>query len=366
MSVFTPRTASHLAQPMFLGECVDVARYEQVKYPWIDKMTDTQLSFFWRPEEIDLSKDRIDFNQRLTPNEQHIFTSNLKYQTLLDSVQGRGPNLAFLPIVSIPELETWIETWAFSETIHSRSYTHILRNIYNNPTEVLDSIVMTPEILTRAAAVTEEYDKLIAINARYQLAVNTSPAPVQHMEAIYRTLASVNILEGVRFYVSFACSFAFNERALMEGNSKTITLIARDESLHLAATQRMLQAILDGSEGSEWQRVAVSQQYYLDKLFDEAVEQEKIWATYLFKDGSMLGLNTSILHQYIEYIANVRYKALGFSVRYATTKNPLPWTNSYFNRSNVQVAPQETEISSYLTGAINTDTTKLNLSTFSL
>jgi ribonucleoside-diphosphate reductase beta chain len=184
MSVFKPTTISHLQQPLFLGEGVDVARYDIMKYPWIDKFTERQLSFFWRPEEIDLTKDKYDF-ARLTEAEQHMFTSNLKYQILLDSVQGRSPNLAFLPIASLPELETWLETWAFSETIHSRSYTHIIRNIYANPSQVLDEITSINEILQRAASVGAEYDRLIELN--HTPIVDQT----EHMTQIYRTLFSV-------------------------------------------------------------------------------------------------------------------------------------------------------------------------------
>jgi ribonucleoside-diphosphate reductase beta chain len=355
---------------MFLGEGVDVARYDTVKYPWIDKLTERQLGFFWVPQEIDLSKDAIDFKERMTDNERHVFTSNLKYQTLLDSVQGRAPTLAFGAICSLPELETWLQTWAFSETIHSRSYTHILRNVYPNPTEVLDSITMTPEILDRADAVTRDYDKLIRLNAqREYLGYSTlivGQTEEAHRKQIFKTLASVNVLEAVRFYVSFACSFGFAERALMEGNAKIIKLIARDEALHLSGTQLMLQALMYGDEGAVWQQTAAECIDDLFKLFDDAVEQEKNWANYLFKDGSVLGLNPEILGSYIEYIANVRIKALGFDHRYPTTKDPLPWMRSYLISDNVQVAPQESEITSYVSGAIDMNISDDALSGFSL
>lgn len=357
MSIFKPTSKPHLVQPMFLGEPVDVARYDEVKYPWIDKLTDRQLSFFWRPEEIDLSKDAIDFRERLDDNERHVFVSNLKYQTLLDSVQGRAPTAAFGSITSLPELETWIVAWAFSETIHSRSYTHIMRNVFVNPTEILDSITLTPEILERAATVTSEYDRLIHLNNSmglmgHSLLLKTYSLH-EHRKQVFKTLVSVNILEAIRFYVSFACAWSFNERGLMEGNSKIITLIARDEALHLSGTQLMLQAIMQGGEGVDWQ-LSVSDCYDdLRRMFAEAVEQEKMWAHYLFKDGSIIGLNAAILSQYIEYIADVRLKALGFAPVYGIKRNPLPWTNAYINRDAVQVAPQEVELSSYLTGALD-------------
>lgn len=368
MAVFNPNVGSHLVQPMFLGDEVSTARYELVKHPWIDKLTDKQLAFFWRPEEVDLGKDRIDFS-KLSEAEQFMFIANLKYQTLLDSVQGRGVNLALLPIVSLPELETFIETWGFSETIHSRSYTHIIRNVFNNPTEILDTITITPEIIERAASVTVEYDKLIQLNSKYVLNNNTHSSDKErkeHMSQIYRTLASINILEAIRFYVSFACSWSFNERKLMEGNAKIIKFIARDEANHMAASQLILKEIMSGNEGSDWKHIAELNKEYVLDMFDQAVMQEKDWANYLFSQGSIIGLNAKILSQFIEYIANVRLRALGFTQRYDTKTNPLPWVNSYLSSDTVQVAPQEVELSSYLTGAVDTSLNMSALSDFKL
>jgi ribonucleoside-diphosphate reductase beta chain len=373
MSVFKKTKISHLEQPMFLGESVDVARYDLMRLPWIDKLTEKQLSFFWRPEEVDLSKDRIDF-KNLTEAEKFMFISNIKYQTLLDSVQGRAPTEAFGNISSLPELETWVETWAFSETIHSRSYTHIIRNVFDKPSEILDEITLTPEILERADAVTKHYDDLIEYTAYFNLlgegthAVNGKTVVINKHELrkkLCLTLASVNILEGVRFYVSFACSWSFAERALMEGNAKVIKLIARDEALHLSGTQLMLQHLASGKDGPEWQDAYEEVLPDILALFDSAVQQEKEWAEYLFSKGSVIGLNPAILHKYVEYIANVRLKAIGLEVRYTTTANPLPWTNSYIQSDNVQVSPQETEITSYLTGAIDSNITE-DLSELSL
>jgi ribonucleoside-diphosphate reductase beta chain len=365
MSIFKPTTISHLEQPMFLGESVDVARYESLRLPWIDKLTEKQLSFFWRPEEVDLAKDRIDF-KKLSEAEQFMFISNLKYQTLLDSVQGRAPTEAFGGITSLPELETWIETWAFSETIHSRSYTHIIRNVFENPSDILDEITLTPEILERAESVTSHYDDLIAYKNYYNMlgegehTINMKAVNVDIHELrkkICLTLASVNILEGVRFYVSFACSWSFNERALMEGNSKVIKLIARDESLHLSGTQLMLQHLASGVDGIEWKNAYAEVLPQIEELFDQAVQQEKEWAEYLFSKGSVIGLNANILGKYVEYIANVRLKAIGMERRYDTANNPLPWTVSYIQSDNVQLAAQETEITSYLSGAVDSNIT---------
>ncbi|OUR67274.1 ribonucleotide-diphosphate reductase subunit beta, partial [Marinomonas sp. 42_23_T18] len=256
-STFNRKRFDSMKEPMFFGENVNVARYDQQKHPIFEKLIEKQLSFFWRPEEVDLSSDRKDF-QRLEEHEKHIFLSNLKYQTLLDSVQGRSPNVALLPIVSIPELETWIETWSFSETIHSRSYTHIIRNIVNDPSVVFDDITVNTEITKRAESVSKWYDDLILLVGLYNtLGMGTHHVPGKGdvkvtmrtlKKALYLTMVSVNVLEAIRFYVSFACSFAFAERTLMEGNAKIIKLIARDEALHLTGTQHILNLMASGKD----------------------------------------------------------------------------------------------------------------------
>ena len=358
-STFNRKQFDSMKEPMFFGENVNVARYDQQKHPIFEKLIEKQLSFFWRPEEVDLSGDRKDF-QRLEEHEQHIFLSNLKYQTLLDSVQGRSPNVALLPIVSLPELETWIETWSFSETIHSRSYTHIIRNIVNDPTKIFDDITVNEEITKRADSVSVYYDRLIEMVSLYNtLGLGTHHIPGKGnveismptlKKALYITVASVNVLEAIRFYVSFACSFAFAERTLMEGNAKIIKLIARDEALHLTGTQHILNLMASGKDDPEMATIAAECQEEVRNIFIEAAEQEKEWATYLFKDGSMIGLNPQILGQYVEYITNVRMQAVGLETYFATKHNPIPWINAWLVSDNVQVAPQEAEISSYLVG----------------
>lgn len=358
-STFNRKQFDSMKEPMFFGENVNVARYDQQKHPIFEKLIEKQLSFFWRPEEVDLSGDRKDF-QRLEEHEQHIFLSNLKYQTLLDSVQGRSPNVALLPIVSLPELETWIETWSFSETIHSRSYTHIIRNIVNDPTKIFDDITVNEEITKRADSVSVYYDRLIEMVSLYNtLGLGTHHIPGKGnveismptlKKALYITVASVNVLEAIRFYVSFACSFAFAERTLMEGNAKIIKLIARDEALHLTGTQHILNLMASGKDDPEMATIAAECQEEVRNIFIEAAEQEKEWATYLFKDGSMIGLNAQILGQYVEYITNVRMQAVGLETYFATKHNPIPWINAWLVSDNVQVAPQEAEISSYLVG----------------
>jgi len=362
------------SQPMFFGENVNVSRYDTQKYKIFEQLIEKQLSFFWRPEEVDLSNDRKDFAE-LPAHEKHIFLSNLKYQTLLDSIQGRSPNVALLPIVSLPELETWIETWSFSETIHSRSYTHIIRNVISEPSEVFNDIVNNEYITKRAESVTKYYDDLIEGVTYYQNLgegqheINGETVNISLRELkkkLYLTVASVNVLEAIRFYVSFACSFAFAERAKMEGNAKIIKLIARDEALHLTGTQHMLQIWALGKDDAEMGEIAKECKDEVIQIFKEAAEQEKEWAAYLFKDGSMIGLNQDILSQYVEYITNQRLTAIGLDAIFATKQNPLPWINAWLVSDNVQVAPQEAEISSYLVGAIDSEVDLDDFSDFEL
>lgn len=362
-TTFSRHHNDQLKEPMFFGQTVNVSRYDQQKYPIFEKLIEKQLSFFWRPEEVDVSKDRLDF-QALPEHEKHIFLSNLKYQTLLDSVQGRSPNVALLPIVSLPELETWIETWAFSETIHSRSYTHIIRNVTQSPEVIFDDIVNNEKINERADAVTQYYDDLIHLTSLYNMygegthQINGETVEVNLYELkkrLYLAMMSVNILEAIRFYVSFACSFAFAERELMEGNAKIIKLIARDEALHLSGTQHMLNIMQEGKDDAQMAQVAADCKEQAIAMFVEAAEQEKEWAEYLFKDGSMIGLNKDILCQYVEYITNIRMTAVGLPAQFESQSNPIPWINAWLVSDNVQVAPQEAEISSYLVGQIDAE-----------
>ncbi|CAL4320695.1 class Ia ribonucleoside-diphosphate reductase subunit beta [Buchnera aphidicola] len=373
-TTFSKEKNNQLIEPMFFGQSVNIARYDQQKYNIFEKLIEKQLSFFWRPEEIDLSKDRIDF-QNLPSNEKHIFISNLKYQTLLDSIQGRSPNIAFLPIVSIPELETWIETWSFSETIHSRSYTHIIRNIINQPSIIFDDIISNKNINARAQDISFYYDELIKITSYWHLLgvgkhkINEKKIKIKLnllKKRLYLCLISVNVLEAIRFYVSFACSFAFAEREIMEGNAKIIRLIARDEALHLTGTQHILNILSNKKNNEDMKDIVLECKDEAIKIFMSAAEQEKKWAEYLFQDGSMLGLNKDILCQYIEYITNIRMNAIGFNMLFEKTSNPIPWINSWLNSDYIQVAPQETEISSYLVGQIESEVSNQEFRKFKL
>ena len=365
MSVFDSNNkADHTKAKAFLDPSggVTIQRYDMLKYKQFDKLTDKQLGFFWRPEEVDVLKDANDF-KLLTENERHIFTSNLKRQIILDSVQGRAPVEAFGPLVSIPELEAWVQTWTFSETIHSRSYTHIIRNVYANPSQVFDEMMNIGEITDCADAISTNYDELIDLSLKYQLlgegkhTVNGKKVEVdlyQLKKALYKTLMSVNILEGVRFYVSFACSWAFAELKKMEGNAKIIKLIARDENLHLASTQSLLKIL--PKDDKDYIKIAKETEEECIQMFVDAVEQEKAWAEYLFKDGSMIGLNAQLLNDYIEWICCKRMIAVNLKCPYAVSQaNPLPWTQKWIAGADVQVAPQETEITSYVQGGVKQD-----------
>jgi ribonucleoside-diphosphate reductase beta chain len=376
MTVFNTEQVNTKKQPMFFGKPLGVQRYDSYKYPVFDKLTTQQLGYFWRPEEVSLQKDRGDYHT-LRPEQKHIYTSNLKYQIMLDSIQGRGPGMAFIPYCSLPELEACMEVWGFMEMIHSRSYTYIIKNVYSDPSEVFDKIVTDQRILERASSVTEAYDDFISNAHSYDNSTMWELATEGHIAGkidryelkrkLYRAVANVNILEGIRFYVSFACSFAFGELKLMEGSAKIISLIARDENQHLAITQNILNKWAAGDD-PEMKRIMKEEEEWTYKAFDRAVNEEKRWADYLFKDGSMIGLNDKLLQQYVEWIANRRLKAINLKPQYdiAAKNNPLPWTQHWISSKGLQVAPQETEVESYVVGGIKQDVKKDTFSGFQL
>ena len=365
MTVFNTQPVDTKKQPMFFGNPLGVQRYDGFKYPIFDKLTQQQLGYFWRPEEVSLQKDRADYHT-LRAEQKHIFTSNLKYQILLDSVQGRGPGMAFAPYCSLPELEACMKVWEFMEMIHSRSYTYIIKNVYSDPTEVFDSILNNEKILERAASVTGAYDDFINSAQGYgnsnlwihamEGAGSAREERLELKRKLYRAIANVNILEGIRFYVSFACSFAFGELKLMEGSAKIISLIARDESQHLVLTQNILNKWAAGDDPVMLSIIKEERENVI-QMYKECVEEEKRWAEYLFKDGSMIGLNAKLLGQYVEWVANRRMKAVGIDPIYdiAAKNNPLPWTEYWLNSKGQQNAPQETEIESYVVGGIKQD-----------
>ena len=311
-------------QPMFFGEDNGVQRYDTFKYPVFDKLTEHQLGLFWRPQEVSLQKDRNDW-QELRPEQKHIFTSNLRYQTLLDSVQGRGPCL-----------------------------------------EVFDEILKDKYITERAESVTKTYDDLIDDGQRWVL--NRQGSLKEVKRKLWRALINVNILEGIRFYVSFACTFSFGELKLMEGSAKIISLIARDESQHLAVSQHIIKNYMKNEGDKEMLQVIKEEEQNVIQMYRDAVDQEKKWAEYLFKDGSMIGLNTKLLSNYVEWIANKRMRAIGLKPLYdqPANQNPLPWTEHWLNSRGLQNAPQETEIESYVVGGIKQDVEKDSFKGFAL
>jgi ribonucleoside-diphosphate reductase beta chain len=376
MTVFNTSKVDTKKQPMFFGNPLGVQRYDQYKYPIFDKLTQQQLGYFWRPEEVSLQKDRADF-AHLRPEQKHIFTSNLKYQILLDSVQGRGPGMAFIPYCSLPELEACMTVWEFMEMIHSRSYTYIIKNVYSDPTEVFDTILNNEKILERASSVTGAYDDFINSAQHYGISNDwifaqegagyARESRIELKRKLYRAIANVNILEGIRFYVSFACSFAFGELKLMEGSAKIISLIARDENQHLVITQNILNKWNEGDD-PEMQQIAKEEQDWVISAFKKCVDEEKAWAQYLFKDGSMIGLNDKLLNSYVEWIANRRMRAIGIKPVYdiPAKNNPLPWTEHWISSKGLQVAPQETEVESYVVGGIKQDLKKDSFAGFKL
>ena len=376
MTVFNKEEVDTKKQPMFFGKPLGVQRYDSFKYPVFDRLTTQMLGYFWRPEEVSLQKDRADY-QSLRPEQKHIFTSNLKYQILLDSVQGRGPGMAFAPYCALPELESAMNVWQFMEMIHSKSYTYIIKNVYPDPSEVFDTILNDERILDRANSVTRAYDEFINEAHQWDQS-NLWKDGWENSQAkdfalhelkrkLYRAVANVNILEGIRFYVSFACSFAFGELKLMEGSAKIISLISRDENQHLVLTQNIMKNWMNGDD-PEMQEIAEEERNNVITMFKNAVEEEKEWAEYLFSGGSMIGLNDKLLNQYVEWIANKRMKALGLDPIYdqPLRNNPLPWTQHWISSKGLQVAPQETEVESYVVGGIKQDIKKNQFSGFKL
>ena len=376
MTVFNTTDVDTKKQPMFFGAPLGVQRYDNFKYPAFENLTKQQLGYFWRPEEVSLQKDRGDY-QTLRPEQKHVYTSNLKYQIMLDSVQGRAPGMAFLPYCSLPELEACMEVWSFMEMIHSRSYTYVIKNVYSDPSEVFDTIIKDDRILERATSVTGAYDEFINYAQEWGQGnlwrKDSKGSPSEEWtrkdlkKHLYRAVTNVNILEGIRFYVSFACSFAFGELKLMEGSAKIISLIARDENQHLALTQNIINNWRKGDD-PDMVDIIKEEEEWTYSMFDKCVNEEKKWAEYLFKDGSMIGLNDKLLYQYVEWVANRRLRSIGLKPQYdiPAKNNPLPWTEHWISSKGLQVAPQETEVESYVVGGIKQDVKKDTFSGFKL
>lgn len=353
----------HTDKKMFLDGPVELARYDVVKYPFLEKLTQKQLGFFWRPEKTDITQDPKDF-KGLSEGEQHIFTSNIKRQIVLDSKQGSAPATVLGPLVSLPELEAWIMTWTFFETIHSRSYTHIIRNIYPKPSEVFDTVMDIPEIVECAADISKYYDRLEKLSA-FKIGHRQSDRDKYELKkALWLCLNAINALEGIRFYVSFACSWAFAEMKKMEGNAKIIKEIARDENLHLASTQQILKIL--PKDDPDFITIEEECREEVLQMFMDVINQEKGWAKYLFTKGSMIGLNEEIMCDYVEWIGHKRMRAIGVESPFKVGANPLPWTQKWIAGADVQVAPQETEVEAYIEGGVKQDVSSDTFAGFSL
>ena len=374
MGVLNTEITDHMAQPMFFGDSIGIARYDRVKYTWMDKMTDKMNGFHWLPTVRDLTKDGPDYRS-LDAAQRHIWISNIQRQIVLDSIQGRAITRAFMPIASVPELEPLLVTWEYFENIHTRTYTHVIRTVLPDPSIVFDNILSNEAIVSTAANLTAYYDDYIAYLDQwmvkkeydkkewsdYELDTEYSTISgdigVLTMRELktkfFKCLMSVNILEGLRFYVSFACSFAFAQKSLMEGNAGLIKLICRDENLHTSITQKIIKTLRN--EDPFYESLFHEHKDEFVQMFRDTVTEEKEWASYLFKGGSMIGLNGDILGQYVEWIANKRMRALGLDSEYDQSSNPLVWMDQWTGSKNIQIANQETESGSYVIGGVQSD-----------
>lgn len=374
-TVFNTNPVDVLKEPMFFGSGLGIARYDIQRHRVFEELIEKSLSFFWRPEEVNLMMDAAQFN-KLPQYQQDIFTNNLKYQSLLDSIQGRAPSAVLMSLISDPSLDTWVATWTFSETIHSRSYTHIMRNLYTDPSKVFDEIVLDKAIMKRAESIGRYYDDVLVKTREYQNAVEDYEGILSEgfrkeelgkvvectkralMKSLYLCLHVINALEAIRFYVSFACTFNFHKNMeIMEGNAKIMKFIARDEQLHLKGTQYIIRQLQLGTDGDEWVKIAQECEQEAVDIFMEVNRQEKDWAVHLFKDGDVPGLNTNSMWSFIDYLTVSRMKQCGLPcpITDAPVKHPYPWIREYLNSDNVQSAPQEVELSSYLVAQIDND-----------
>lgn len=329
---------------------VTIQRFEEVKYNKLQKMEQTARGFFWVPEEVSLTKDANDFKEA-SDAVKHIFTSNLLRQTALDSLQGRGPSQIFTPVVSLPELEALVYNWTFFETnIHSRSYSHIIRNIYNVPKEVFNTIHDTDEIIDMASSVGKYYEKLHQMNCAKE--AGSQVDEFDHIKAIWLALNASYALEAFRFMVSFATSLAMVENKLFIGNGNIISLILQDELLHKEWTAWLInQTVKEDTRFAKAKQQCEAEVY---QLYADVIREEKEWADYLFKKGSVIGLNANILKDFVDYTANNALKEIGIKYQNAAPKtNPIPWFNKHSDTSKKQTALQENESTNYVIGVMS-------------
>ena len=347
---------NYLTRKMFLDPegPVTIQRFEEVKYNKLQKIEQTARGFYWVPEEISLTKDANDFKDA-SDAVKHIFTSNLLRQTALDSLQGRGPAQVFTPVVSLPELEALMYNWSFFETnIHSRSYSHIIRNIYNVPKEVFNTIHDTQEIIDMASSVGEYYDRLHEINCGKELGMEETLEITEdeHIDAIWLALNASYALEAFRFMVSFATSLAMVENKIFIGNGNIISLILQDELLHKEWTAWMINQVV--KEDSRFAKAKDRCEQEVYQLYMDVIREEKEWADYLFKKGSVIGLNANILKDFVDYTANVALKEIGIKYLASAPKTtPIPWFNKHSETSKKQTALQENESTNYVIGVMS-------------
>ena len=342
----------YLSRKMFLDPAgpVTIQRFEEFKYPKVSDFETTARGFFWVPEEISLTKDANDF-KNASDAVKHIFTSNLLRQTALDSIQGRGPTQVFMPVVSLPELEALILNWGFFESnIHSRSYSHIIRNIYNVPKEVFNTIHDTNEIVGMAASIGRYYDDLHRLNCMKELGSDLTEK--EHIKAIYLALHASYALEAFRFMVSFATSLAMVENKIFMGNGNIISLILQDELLHKGWTAYLINQVVKDDE--RFANIKNECQDEVLQIYRDVIEEEKAWADYLFKLGPVIGLNAQILKDFVDYTAADALKQIG--IKYWNTHSkttPIPWFNKHSDTSKKQTALQESESTSYVIGVMS-------------
>jgi ribonucleoside-diphosphate reductase beta chain len=346
------QNTDYLNRKMFLDPAgpVTIQRFEEVKYKKVADFETTARGFFWVPEEISLAKDANDFKEA-SDAVKHIFTSNLLRQTALDSLQGRGPSQIFTPVVSLPELEALVYNWTFFETnIHSRSYSHIIRNIYNVPKEVFNTIHDTKPIVDMASSIGLYYEKLHMINCRKELGEKF--AEHEHIKAIWLALNASYGLEAFRFMVSFATSLAMVENKIFIGNGNIISLILQDELLHKGWTAWMINQVV--KEDERFARAKAECEAEVYQMYMDVIREEKEWADYLFKKGPVIGLNANILRDFVDYTAAVALKEIGIKYNNPAPKStPIPWFNKHSDTSKKQTALQESESTNYVIGVMS-------------
>ncbi len=344
----------YLQRKMFLDPAgpVTIQRFEEVKYKKIADFEQTARGFFWIPEEVTLTKDSQDFKDA-SDAIKHIFTSNLLRQTALDSLQGRGPSQIFTPVVSLPELEALVYNWTFFETnIHSRSYSHIIRNIYNVPKEVFNTIHDTKAIVDMASSVGKYYEALHQINCAKELGLLPADMEQEHIKAIYLALHASYALEAFRFMVSFATSLAMVENKIFIGNGNIISLILQDELLHKGWTAYIINQVV--KEDLRFAKVANECQAEVIQIYKDVIREEKEWADYLFMKGPVIGLNANILKDFVDYTAVGALKDIGIKYwEHAPKSTPIPWFNKHSDTSKKQTALQESESTSYVIGVMS-------------